>query len=122
TVPGAQTVNEDTDLLIPGISVADVDAGSASNFVVTLSVLHGTLTLRTDVSGGLTASDLVGNGTGTVTATATLAKINATLANATGVTYRAVQDYNGSDTLTVLANDNGNTGSGGALTDTKTVA
>ena len=39
-----------------------------------------------------------------------------------GVTYRAALNYNGPDTLTVTANDNGNTGSGGALTDTKTVA
>ena len=52
----------------------------------------------------------------------TLAKTNATLANATGLTYRGVPDYNGADTVTVTANDNGNTGTGGALTDTRTVA
>src|SRR5262249_23564845 len=75
-----------------------------------------------DVTGGLVAGDITGNGTGTVTATATLAKINATLANATGVAYRGVLDYNGADTLTVTANDNGNTGTGGALSDTRTVA
>src|SRR5262249_49091698 len=97
TVPGAQAVNQDTDLMIPGISVSDVDAGDAPNFLLTLSALHGTVTLRTDVPGGLTAADLTGNGTGTVTATATLAHINATLAAANGVTYHPSQDYNGPD-------------------------
>src|SRR5262249_52530672 len=99
TEPGGQAVNEDTDLFATGSSVADVDAGGAANFQVTLSALHGTIPLRTDVSGGLVAGDVTGNGTASVTATATLAKINATLANATGVRYRGVLDFDGADTL-----------------------
>ena len=55
-------------------------------------------------------------------ATRSQTAINATLADAAGLTYRAVSDYNGADTLTVGANDGGNTGSGGSLTDSKTVA
>src|SRR5262249_48252403 len=47
TVPGAQTINEDTTLVFSGaraISIADVDAAGAAE-TVTLSVSHGTLTL-----------------------------------------------------------------------------
>ena len=40
TVPGAQTVNEDTTLPIAGVSVADVDSGALTT---TLSVSNGTL-------------------------------------------------------------------------------
>ena len=40
TVPGAQTVNEDTALPIAGVSVADVDGGTLTT---TLTVTSGTL-------------------------------------------------------------------------------
>ena len=40
TVPGAQTVNEDTTLAIAGVSVADPDIGSLTT---TLAVTGGTL-------------------------------------------------------------------------------
>ena len=40
TVPGAQSVNEDTALPIAGMSVADVDSTSLTT---TLSVTNGTL-------------------------------------------------------------------------------
>ena len=36
--------------------------------------------------------------------------------------YRGAQDFFGNDTLTVMTNDGGNTGTGGALTDTDQVA
>jgi hypothetical protein len=52
----------------------------------------------------------------------TLAAINATLADATGLQYLSALDYVGPDTLTVLTNDQGATGSGGALTDSDPVA
>ncbi len=60
TVPGAQTVNEDTTLPIPGVSVADVDGGPLTT---TLTVTSGTLNVT--AGGGATIS---GNGTGTVDA------------------------------------------------------
>ena len=55
------------------------------NIVVTLSVAHGTLTLLTNVTGGITAGQITGgaNGTASITLTATQNQINATLAAAT---------------------------------------
>ena len=52
----------------------------------------------------------------------TLAAINATLADATGLQYLSVLNYNGSDTLTVLSDDLGATGTPGAQTDSDPVA
>src|SRR4029078_2685962 len=48
--------------------------------------------------------------------------INTRWAAANNVVYRGVQDFNGSDTLTVVTSDGGNTGTGGTLTDSDTVA
>jgi hypothetical protein len=81
-------------------------------------VLHGKLTIRTDVAGGITAGNVVGNGTNTITLTGTQNAINATLANATGLQYLGDSNFNTSgttETLTITSNDQGNIGSGGAL-------
>ncbi|NUM46498.1 MAG: tandem-95 repeat protein [Anaerolineales bacterium] len=116
TVPAAFSVNEDTDQTGLVFAIADPDAGSAANFQFTLTSDHGLLTLPT--TAGLTL--LVGdNGTSLMTYQGTLTDLNTAL---TGVTYRGVQNYAGADTVTLLANDNGNTGSGGVLTDTDTVS
>jgi choice-of-anchor C domain-containing protein len=119
TVPGAQSVAEDTGLVFSAangnaVTVADPDIG-AGGATVTLSVLHGTLTLGSVA--GLTA--LSGDGTGTVTLTGTLGDINAALS---GLTYQGNPNFNGADTLKVETSDNGNSGTGGTLTDTDTVA
>ena len=58
TVPGAQSVNEDTTLPIAGVSVADVDS---SPLTTTLTVSSGTL----NVTGG--GATIGGNGTAAVT-------------------------------------------------------
>jgi uncharacterized delta-60 repeat protein len=120
SVPGAQTVDEDTNLVVSSVSVSDVDAG-ASDVQVTLSALNGTLTLDTTVAGGVAAGQVSGNGSGSVVITAPLANINATLASASGLTYRGALNYNGGDTLTVATDDQGNTG-GAALSDSDTIA
>jgi hypothetical protein len=117
TVPGAQVVNEDTDLVLGGantISIADADAGTAT---VTLSVLHGTLTLSQIT--GLTFGTGDGTADATMAFTGSIADINAALA---GLVYRGNPNYNGGDTLSVTTSDNGGTGLGGVLTDTDTVA
>ncbi|MBZ9711559.1 adhesin, partial [Mesorhizobium sp. ESP7-2] len=111
TVPGAQTTGANTSKAITGLSISDVDARTGSE-TVTLSVAHGALA----VSGGTAA--ISGSGTVSVTLTGTVAAINSTL-GAT-VTYTPATGYSGGDTLTMVTNDNGNTG-GGALTDTDTV-
>jgi hypothetical protein len=115
TVPGAQTVAEDTGLVFGAgktISVADTDANGGAE-QVTLDVLHGTLNLSTEA--GLTVT---GDGTGHVVLTGDLAHIDAAL---NGLTYKGVQDFNGTDTLTITTNDQGNSDAGGAQSDTDTV-
>ena len=115
TVPGPQTVAEDTNLAITGLSISDVDAGSATNITTTLSVANGTLTVTS--AGGAAVS---GSGTGTVTLTGSIAQINTTLAAANNVGYRGVADFNGSDTLTITTNDHGNSGIDPGLSGTAT--
>ena len=93
TVPGAQTVAEDTTLPIAGVSVADIDS---STLTTLLSVAHGTL----NVTAG--AGVITGNGTATVTIAGTAAQINTALA---GLAYTGNLDFNGADTLTVATID-----------------
>lgn len=101
---------EDQPFVIHGLQVKDVDAGN-SPIKITLSVEHGTLTLP--AGSGVT---VVGNGTGSLVLTGTLADLNALLSG--GVTYQGNSDFYGNDALTMVTNDQGNTGSGGALSDT----
>ncbi|WP_420938356.1 retention module-containing protein [Aeromonas veronii] len=105
-----QVAQEDQSFVIHGLQVKDVDAGN-SPIKITLSVEHGTLTLP--AGSGVT---VVGNGTGALVLTGTLADLNALLSG--GVTYQGNSDFYGNDALTMVTNDQGNTGSGGALSDT----
>ncbi|WP_429052564.1 retention module-containing protein [Aeromonas rivipollensis] len=110
-LPGTpQVAQEDTPFVIKGLQVQDVDAGS-SPMEVRLSVLHGTLVLA-DGSG----VKVTGSGSDTLVLSGSQDAINALLAG--GVTYQGEQDFNGQDALTMVTNDKGNTGSGGALVDT----
>ena len=110
TVPGAQTVAEDTPLTITGISVSDAEGDLVST---QLSVNSGTLDLT-----AATGATLAGDGTKlSGPSPAHKRMINATLANP--VIYQGTADFNGNDTLTVLSTDNT---SGTALTDSDTVA
>ena len=102
TVPGAQSVAEDTALPIAGVSVADIDS---SALTTTLSVSSGTLTV-------IAGSGVTGNGSASVTITGTAAQINAAL---TGLAYTGNLNFNGGDTLTVATND-------GTATDTDLIA
>jgi hypothetical protein len=112
---------EDTDLPINNLSFNDADAGQAA-VTVTLTVQHGTILVRNDVPGGLTAAQIVTNGSSTVTLNGSQDVINATLSSVLGVVYRGVQDFAGTDTLTVVGNDLGNTGNAVIpKTDTKAV-
>ncbi len=106
---------------VTGIAISDVDVGTA-NLSVSLSVGKGNLTLATGVVNGLTSGQIVGNGAATVTITAPLAAINATLNSASGLRYRNLSGVVGADALTIVTNDRGNSGDGGALVDTDTVA
>ena len=92
TVPGGQTVNEETDLTISGISVDDVDDDLNPNLErqVTLSVNHGTITL-----GDATVVTITGGGDGqaSMTFTGTLTDLNTALDD---LIYRGDLDFNGS--------------------------
>lgn len=124
-VPGTQNGLEDVALPITGLSVGDVDAGGGT-LDVTLSVLHGVLSLSS-VPAGVTAT---GGGTAQLRLSGTISALNAALAN---LGYLGDADYNGSDTLTMLTGDRGNSGDangdgipnqnpGDTLTDQDTVA
>src|SRR5262249_32552887 len=98
------------------ISVSDVDAG-AGTVKVTLSVTNGALTLTSMAGLSFTTGD--GTADPTMVFTGTLASVNGALAS---VTYIPTPDFNGSATLTLTTDDQGNTGSGGNKTDTDTVS
>ena len=120
TVPGAQTVAEDTDRVFStantnAISIADPDAGTAP-VRVTLSVTNGDLTLSTIT--GLTFTGGDGTDDATMTFTGTIAAINTAL---NGLRFSPTANFSGAATLTIVTNDQGNTGGGGAREDTDTV-
>ena len=121
TKPGAQSTNEETALVFSSgngnlISISDVDA-AAGSMQVTLSVLHGTLTLSGLTGLSFTSGD--GTADGSMVFTGTVANINAALA---GLSYAPTSNYAGADTLSIITSDQGNTGTGGLLTDSDTVA
>ncbi len=109
TPPASFTANEDsnTALAFGATTVNDVDGGSG-NEVLTLSVPAGSLSAT--ASGGVT----VGGNATALTLTGTVANLNAFLA-AAKVSYLSTANFSGSVTLTLAINDQGNTGSGGAL-------
>ena len=112
TVPGAQTINEDTALVFSGarrIMVSDVDAGT-NPVQVTLTASQGTVTLAGTT--GLTFSTGDGAADAIMTFTGTLADINTALNN---LSFQPLANYNGAAALTITTNDLGNTG-GGAKT------
>ncbi|WP_068493932.1 DUF4347 domain-containing protein, partial [Paramagnetospirillum marisnigri] len=114
TVPGARSVNEDTGLSLSGLGVADADS-SANAVDVTLKVANGTLSLAS--LSGLTVTS-GSNGSAAMVLHGTAADINTALG---GLTYQGRTDFNGSDQLVVSVTDNGNSGVGTSLSDTKTV-
>jgi hypothetical protein len=104
TVPGGQSLAEDTILPIASVSVADIDS---SALTTTLSVTNGILNVTTGPGAVVT-----GNGTAFVTIAGTAAEINTALA---GLAYAGNPDFKGGDTLTVATSD-------GTATDTDTIA
>ncbi len=113
SAPSSITVTEDVATALAGISFADPDAGSGS-LTASFNVPRGTLTATS--SAGVTVSGSATNRT----LTGTLTTLNAFLA-ANKLSYTTALDDTASLTLTVLINDNGNTGSGGAKTDSRNV-
>jgi len=113
TAPGSIAITEDIPGALTGISFTDVDAGSG-NVTVTFSVPSGTLS-ATSGSGVF-----IGGTASALTLTGSLADINAFIA-ASGITFTTASNATANVTLSVTINDGGNTGSGGAQTDTTNV-
>ena len=107
TVASSQTVAEDTNLAVTGLSISDANSGGATNVTTTLTVAHGTPTVAS--AGGATESGS-GTNSGTLTQGSIARGFNATLAAANNAIYRGTSDFNGSDALTITTNDHGNTG------------
>ncbi len=114
TVPASISVTEDVASPISGISIADVDVGAGA-LVVTLSVPSGTLAAT---SGGGVA--VGGSGSGTLTLAGTLTDLNAFLA-LPSVSFSTAPGATAPVILTIATNDQGNTGAGGAQSDTDTI-
>ncbi|MDB4962797.1 MAG: Repeat family [Myxococcales bacterium] len=125
-VPGAQTANEDVNLVFnPGnnnaISTSDIDAGTGA-VMVTLGVTNTTGNVGTlSLSGttGLTFTSGDGTADASMVFTGTISDINAALNN---LTLNVPANGSGTGTLSITTNDQGNTGTGGPLSDTDSVS
>lgn len=127
TAPFQQAVKEDTTLTFSTsnnnlISVSDVDAGSDTQ--LSLSVQNGKISLSTitglsflDASGG-TSGTLTVNNSANIVVKGALSALRTALG---GMTYTPNTEFNGTDTLVILANDLASAAAGGNLIDTKTV-
>nr|MBW4583407.1 tandem-95 repeat protein [Tildeniella nuda ZEHNDER 1965/U140] len=116
TVPGSQTVDQNANSLITGVSLADLDGGTGSE-TITISAANGLVSLG--LTAGLTFAQGNGSAANSITASGTLSAINNAL---TSLIYRSNVSFQGTETISITVNDNGNTGKGGALTDSKTIA
>ncbi|MEL0169538.1 MAG: Ig-like domain-containing protein, partial [Pseudomonadaceae bacterium] len=119
TVPGSQAVDQDASLVFSGgngnlITLTDGDGTAAQ---VTLTATNGALTLSG--TSGLTFT--VGDGTAdaTMTFSGSLADISSAL---NGLTFSPTSGYNGAASISITTSDLGNSGSGGAQTDSDTIA
>jgi hypothetical protein len=120
TIPGPQSTNEDTAKVFSSgnanqISVADVDL-NANPIKITLTATNGTVTLSTTAGLSFTTGD--GTADPVMVFTGTLASVNTAL---NGLAFNPTSNFNGAASLQIISDDQGNTGTGGALTDTDTV-
>ncbi len=120
TVPGAQSTAENAAFAFSAgngnlISIADSDAGS-NPVQVTLTAANGTISLNGTAGLSFSAGD--GTADATMTFTGTIASINSAL---NGLVFTPAAGFSGNASLQIVTNDLGNTGSGGALSDTDSV-
>ncbi|WNF45140.1 DUF4347 domain-containing protein [Pseudomonas sp. SG20056] len=113
SAPPSIAIFEDEPGDLSGISFSDVDAGT-SPVTVTLSVPSGSLSATS--AAGVT----VGGTSSAMTLTGSISDIN-TFISAAGVVFTTASSVTSDVTLTIEINDGGNSGSGGALTDSTTL-
>jgi hypothetical protein len=121
SIPGAQSTNEDAALTFStaasnAVTVGDPD-GSNGTEQVTLTATNGTITLATLANLSLVAG--TGTKDTTVTVQGELSDLNAAF---NGMTFTPTAGFSGSASLVVSIDDLGNTGSGGPLTTSKSIA
>ncbi|MCK5396218.1 MAG: DUF4347 domain-containing protein, partial [Gammaproteobacteria bacterium] len=97
TVPGAQTVAEDTSLAISGVSIKDTDNNLTS---VALIVNNGSLNVT--LMGGVIISSGANDSNTLTLSGGTVAEFNNTLAT---LAYQGDLNFNGADSLTVISTD-----------------
>jgi VCBS repeat-containing protein len=102
-----------TEVRFFGGAVDDVDLGEGTGQIqVTVEATNGAI----DVSSG-SGAVIIGDQSTTVTITGTLSQVSASLSN---MTFTPDAGFIGEETLTITADDLGNAGAGGALTDVQT--
>ncbi len=120
TVPLTQIIDEDKPLVFSedtgnAITINDIDA-TDSPVRVTLTATKGTLTVGSTQGQGLTVT---GDKTANVILLGSQTVINGAL---NGLIFKPSTNYNGAASITVLTDDLGKTGSGGARQDSDTIA
>jgi Calx-beta domain/Domain of unknown function DUF11/Bacterial Ig domain/Domain of unknown function (DUF4214) len=124
SVPGPQSTARNTDLAFSTangnlISISDTDAG-ANQVKVTLAATNGKLTLSGTT--GLTFTPASSNNDGvndaTLIFTGTITNINNAL---NGLVFSPTPGFDGAASIQITTDDQGNSGSGGAQTDTDTI-
>jgi uncharacterized delta-60 repeat protein len=107
--------NPYANLALNGLSISDIDD---TNVTVTISSkdfgggdYYGDLSIATNITGGISADEVSDNGTGIITITSTVDKINTTLNAIDSLIYRpdSGRDYvsTGADVITMVTTDSG---------------
>ncbi len=110
-IPTTVSETEDIagDLDLSSMTLSDTDAGTG-NVTLTISAASGTMTMANAI--GLAFG---GNATGKIIIAGPISYINSYLSTPTNILYTGAPNVNGTaaDVLTIMLNDNGNTGTGG---------
>lgn len=112
SAPVSINVTEDVPKSLSGITFFDVDAGTGSVTVI-FSVASGDGSFTATASNGVTISN---SGTNVITLEGSIADINTLITN-NHLTYLGALNANGAKVMTVSINDNGNSGTGGPLSE-----
>jgi hypothetical protein len=115
-VPAAQSTNEDIVKSITGVRVTDIDVATGM-LTATLEVTNGKLSLRQVT--GLTFTTGSGLNDQRMIFSGTLVAVNTAIST---LKYTPNSNYYGTDTVSILVNDQGNTGVGGPKEGTGSIA